>query len=539
MERIHLSQNLLYLAIFVGLIGIFLFLTIGSVVIGQKSLTYDEPQHFRYGEQILELNSERFIDSTMPFSVLNVISSRLAESVLGTRLESIWQVMSVGRISTILFSLGVGIIVLGWAQSLYNKWIGLIAFGLYVFEPNIIAHSRLITTDIYAVGTITLTLFLFWRFLEKPVFGRGLLASLALGLSQIAKYTGLFLFPLLLILYIVRYWEWIISKLRQKLFRELWQAFQRFLLYGFLFLIISLLIINVGFLFNRTGIALGDYDFRSNILNSLQGLSGLLRRIPIPLPYPYLEGLDLVLMHERIGGSYGAIFMLGELRQGEGFPGYFLVATQFKMPIAILALIILAVVDVLKLLIKRELPQGQIYLLIPIIFFTIYFNFFFRAQIGIRFFLVVFPILLIFCVQIFQKWVRLSRGSRIGLILAGIYLIGSVASYFPHYLSYFNELVLDRTFAYRILADSNLDWGQNKAVLDEFLEEHPEYIFEPDEPTSGLILVGVNEFTGVLGSSKTFKWLRDNFEPVDHLYYTYLIFDIHPSEIEDISNDIF
>jgi hypothetical protein len=76
MERNHLSVNLLYFAVVASLIIIFLFLTLGSIVLGEKSLTYDEPQHFRYGEQILELNSERFIDSKMPFPFLNAYAEK-------------------------------------------------------------------------------------------------------------------------------------------------------------------------------------------------------------------------------------------------------------------------------------------------------------------------------------------------------------------------------------------------------------------------------------------------------------------------------
>ncbi|MCK4692454.1 MAG: glycosyltransferase family 39 protein [Anaerolineales bacterium] len=134
-----------------------------------------------------------------------MIASKLARHVFGERFD-VWQFMSIGRVSTVLFSLALGILVLTWARSLYGKWIGLVTFGLYVFEPNIIAHSRLITTDIFAAGTITLTLFLFWRFLEETSFRRGLLAALGLGLCQIAKYTGLFLYPLLILLTIIRSW---------------------------------------------------------------------------------------------------------------------------------------------------------------------------------------------------------------------------------------------------------------------------------------------------------------------------------------------
>lgn len=307
--------------------------------------------------------------------------------------------------------------------------------------------------------------------------------------------------------------------------------------YGFLFLIVSLLIINLGFLFNRTGTPFGDFNFESSQFQSIENFSRLVRRIPVPVPYPYLEGLDLVISHEKTDVGHGRIYMLGELRQGEGFAGYFLVESLFKVPLPILALFSVSLLDFLKSFRSKEFIKEQVYLLIPVLYFSIYFNFFFRSQIGIRFLLVVFPVLLIFSARIFRNWNRFSQRTRIEVILLGLYLITSVASYFPHYLSYFNELILDRSQAYKILADSNLDWGQNKGALTRFLSENPEYTFEPAEPMAGLLVIGTNELTGVLGGPEPYAWLRENFRPDGHLYYTYLIFDIFPSDLNGIMEE--
>jgi 4-amino-4-deoxy-L-arabinose transferase-like glycosyltransferase len=531
MGNMRISKNILFYLILCGLIVIFLFLTLGSLIMGHKSLTYDEPLHFRYGELIYQFNSDRFIDSVMPISVLNVIPAKLATVLLGEHLENEWQAMSIGRVSSILFSLGVGIICLVWAATLYGKWVGLVAFGLYVFEPNLIAHSRLITTDIFVTGMITLTLFLFWRFLEEPGVWRGLGAALALGLCQIAKYTGLFLYPLLIILAAIHYRGWIAAQFCHKPQRDLWQGIVAVLGYSLLFIVVSIMIINLGFLFNRTGMPLEGYTFQSKPLQFIQSSSAQLAKIPVPVPYPYLEGIDLVLYNEGIGEYMGRIYMLGELRKGEGFAGYYLIASVFKVPLPILALFLVSLGDLLKDLKNKVLHWKQIYLLIPALYFTIYFNFFFRSQIGIRFVLVIFPILLIFSASVIRKWDRFSRAPRIAFGILALYLIGSVASYFPHYLSYFNELVPDRKQAYRLLADSNLDWGQNRAELAEFLSEHPDYIFEPDEPTAGVIVVGANELVGVLGDPERYSWLRENFKPDGHLDYTYLIFEISQSDL--------
>ena len=510
---------------------VFLFLTLGSLLLGHKALTYDEPQHFRYGELIYQLNSARFIDSTMPISVLNVIASKLAETIVGDRLENAWQIMSIGRISTVVFSLGLGLLCFAWARSLYGGLAGLVTFGLFVLEPNIIAHSRLITTDIFAAGTITLTLFLFWRFLEGPSLGRAALAGLALGLAQIAKYTGLLLYPILILLTAIRHWPWIASRLRCRAYRDIWRGLLSLLRYGLVFLVLSIVVINVGFLFNDTLAPFGSLDFRSTQIRSFQSLSRLMSRLPVPVPYPYLQGLDLVLIHEDTGIGSGSIYLLGELRQEEGFLGYFLVAALFKVPIPLLALFGVSFVDWLRGFRSDEFRSREMYLLVPALVFAIYFNLFFRTQIGIRFFLVLFPTLLIFSSRIFARWKSFSRRVRYALIFSGVYLVVSVASYFPHYLSYFNELVPDRKQAYRILSDSNIDWGQNRAELTEFLAANPDYAFEPEDPTSGPVIVGVNALTGVLEDLSTFKWLRENFTPVGHLDYTYLIYDISPSDL--------
>ena len=527
----RVSANTIFILLFLSLTAVFLFLTLGSVILGHLSLTYDEPQHFKYGELIYNLQSDRFDDSKMPVSVLNVIPSKVAEHFFGNSFSNQWQVMSIGRITTIFVSWLLAVLCFIWIKSLYGKWVGLIGFGLYVFEPNIIAHSQLITTDIYAAATVTLSLFAFWKFLEKPDLKRAVLAGLALGLCQIAKYSGILLYPILILLIFLRYGGWVFVHIRQRGWRNLVRGIWIFIKYCIVFLITSIVVINVGFLFNRTAMPLGNYQFKSSFFQSLQKINPLIDKMPIPLPYPYVEGLDFVMFRERTGDGYGNIYLLGQLRQGVGFPGYFLVASLFKIPISILILFGVSLWGWLRSFRWNEFLKVDMFFVVPGLVYSIYFNFFFEAQIGIRFLLVIFPIMLIFITRFFKNWSGFSKRLRILSGLAGIYLVVSVLSYFPFYLSYFNELVLDRTQSYRILADSNIDWGQNKAELTEFLSQHPDYSFEPTVPTAGTVVVGVNELIGVVGKPEDFQWLRERFKPVGNFRYSYLIYNISPSEI--------
>lgn len=160
----HVSKNTLFIIFFSGLVLIFLFLTLGNILIGQQSLTYDEKSHYRYAELIYRLKPDRFDDSKMPVSVINVIPVKIAENVFGVEFTDKAQKVKLGRVSTVFVSLLLACLCYFWMRSLYGKWAGLLGLGLFVFEPNIIAHSQLVTTDIFAAASMTLALYMCWRF---------------------------------------------------------------------------------------------------------------------------------------------------------------------------------------------------------------------------------------------------------------------------------------------------------------------------------------------------------------------------------------
>jgi len=511
-----------------------LFIVNATFSIYHKSFTYDETAHFRYGRQLLDLESDRFDDSKMPFSVINALVYKLAVSIFPRQVENIWQAERLGRLATIAFSVLVGFIVYLWARE-WGRFAGLTALFLYVFEPTILAHSRLVTTDIYIMGMVMASVFTYWRFLQQPGWKRGVLAAVVLGLAQLAKYTSVFLFPLLLVLTVIHQLPIFLSLARDERKHSLRNRILKDLAIGLGFVLVALLIINIGFLFNRTFLPFGEYDFRSSLFQSIQANAGLLNAVPVPTPYPYLEGLDWIVHRERTGEGYGRIYLLGELRpHGEGFPGYFLVAMLFKLPVGLLLLTILAIVVYTRNASWEAFRERDMFLFLPWLMFTVYFNFFFRAQIGIRFILPSFPFMLVFCGRIAESWRHMRLDLRVGFVVLLISIVPSVLSYYPHYLSYFNAFVRDRTRAYRLLADSNLDWGQNKALVRSFLEAHPDYIFEPLEPTVGTIVVEVNKVVGVREGPELYAWLRECDEPVGHFAYSYLIFEFSQADLENV-----
>jgi 4-amino-4-deoxy-L-arabinose transferase-like glycosyltransferase len=504
-----------------------LLLAVGCLEVASvrhDTLTEDEPVHYRYGKNVLAGDSTRFDDSKMPVSALNALPAAISARLPPGPLREALGRAETGRLVTIAFALLVGVQVFRWSRALYGPAAGLWSLFLYGFDPNLIAHSRLITTDVYAAGMVLFALQAFWVFLNRGGWRRALVSALLLGLAQLAKYTSMYLYPIFILIVLVRagpaLWR-----------RPLGRPLLEFAKCAALFAAVSLLVINAGFLFNRTGARLSEYRFHSGLFQRLQAALPA-EHLRVPVPYPFLEGLDWVWMGDRAGVGY--TYLLGKLHGGEGFKGYFLYAMLFKTPLPLLITIVAALVVCIARRDRLRLSDNEAFLLLPVAFFAVYFNFISHAHWGIRIFLVVFPLLYVLCGVLLTDWPALEPRWRAAVWGLSAWLVVSVLSYYPHYIPYFNEIVWDRKQAYRYLSDSNVDWGQGEWYLARWHERHPEARIEPREPRPGRIVVGISKLTGVL-NPRRYKWLRENFHPTEHIAHAYLVFDVTTERLREVT----
>ena len=512
------------------------FVVFGMLSVQKVSTTFDEDQHYRYGKNILNLNSTRFDDSKMPVSAWNALPAKIASRLPDGWLRNFLSEFFVARWMTILFSALVAYLVFHWARVMYGFYAGLAALFLYIFDPNIIAHSQLVTTDIYVTGTILFACYWAWKFANTRSLYDGMSSAFMLGFSQLAKYTSIVLLPLLLLALVLHDLPAQISAYKEKGYAAIARYLGQLILYTAAGGIAIFLLINVGFLFNRPLVALHKYDFESGFFTSIQNIK-IFQNFHVPVPYPYLQGLDRVMFKERINAGNGANYLLGHLSVKQGFPGYYFIASALKVPIATQVILIAAFVAyIVNKQRRKSLLQNEIFLLAPVAFFTIYFNFFYNAQIGIRFYLVVFPLIYVFAGSLFAGWPGFSRNQKIAVFALAVYLVASVLSYYPFYLSYFNEIVWDRKYAYKYLVDSNLDWGQGQYYLRDYMTLHPDAIYEPKQPVSGLLIVSPNDLVGstTWDNIDHYKWLRDNFQPVTTIAYEYVVYDVSPQALQKI-----
>src|SRR6185503_14376460 len=140
---------------------------------------------------------------------------------------------------------------------------GLLSLFLFVFCPNLNGHGILLTTDAYTALFTVSTAYFYWKFIKQSGWKNFLAFSISLGLAQIVKYSMLHLIILLAIVSLL-----VLIK-RKTLFRRFKINFVRLLALS----VITIFIINLGFLFNRLGKSLDDLTMSSKAFSALQNSS--------------------------------------------------------------------------------------------------------------------------------------------------------------------------------------------------------------------------------------------------------------------------
>src|SRR4030095_145141 len=75
-----------------------------------------------------------------------------------------------------------------------------VALTLITFDPNLLAHGALITTDVGLACFMFLSVYLFYRFVKSPSALRLIVTGVSVGLVLAVKHTGLLVLPILFLL---------------------------------------------------------------------------------------------------------------------------------------------------------------------------------------------------------------------------------------------------------------------------------------------------------------------------------------------------
>jgi hypothetical protein len=104
------------------------------------------------------------------------------------------------RMAAASLTLLLALLVFLATKEMFGTGAAFVALTLLVFEPNLLAHGAVVTTDAGLSCFMFATVYAFYRYVKTPSVARLITVGLAAGLALAAKHTGLLVFPMLILL---------------------------------------------------------------------------------------------------------------------------------------------------------------------------------------------------------------------------------------------------------------------------------------------------------------------------------------------------
>ena len=321
--------------------------------------------------------------------------------------------IALARLGNLLFLVIAIFAVAFWAALYLGEGGGIVAAALYSLLPPVLAHAGVATTDMAAAAFIPLALYAFAKrsWLLGPVIGLGMIAKLS--------FVIFFGAGVLVILALRRFRPRVVVPL-----------------------LVAITIVWAGYRFEFGTLATSGYRALEKV-EYVFGAPGawFAKHVPIPAP-SYVIGLVEVKLHDIRGHN---AFLLGETSR-EGWWYYFPVALFFKSPLPLLLLFAIGVRHV------REPALVAVAILAVAMTASI--------NIGVRHLLPVYAPMAIVAAAAFRH--------RVIAFVLLVWLAVNSALAHPDHIAWFNETARHPE---RILADSNLDWGQDVLRLRDRIRE--------------------------------------------------------------------
>ncbi|HEX9919467.1 MAG TPA: glycosyltransferase family 39 protein, partial [Pyrinomonadaceae bacterium] len=135
---------------------------------------------------------------------------------MATRVGRLWEdnhdaverVSFRARLPMIGFTLALGVLIFVFARDLFGARTALLAVALFSVEPTVLAHGRVVQTDIAAAFGYLLLCYAIYRYaLVAPTWRRALWIGGAAALAILAKFSMLVVGPILAAVFAVLLWR--------------------------------------------------------------------------------------------------------------------------------------------------------------------------------------------------------------------------------------------------------------------------------------------------------------------------------------------
>ena len=372
------------------------------------------------------------------------------------------------RLASALMSLFLAILVFWATWEMFGKWEAITALALLAFEPNLIAHGSIVTTDMVLTATAFAAVFALYRFRKKQNWFRFLIVGLAFGLLLAAKHSAVVFVPVLLAIFIADIVIYRENKIQlpKQLFRQT-TAFAAFLLIG-----LVMLWAFYGFHYysipsaTANTVSVADYireNGRPEMVESFSAktVEGISRTHIFPESY-ILGMADIIAWGSRNAFIFGQNYATGQWF-------YFPLAFAVKSSVALLLLLPLGL---LFPFFNPDKRREMMFMLVPpLAFFAVSLTS--NLNLGIRHILPVYGYFIVAAavgaVAVCRKF-YLFRYVLIALLV--FHAVAAIRTA-PNYLAFANDFWGGINNTYRIFSDSNVETGQSVKLVNEYLaHEH-------------------------------------------------------------------
>lgn len=370
------------------------------------------------------------------------------------------------RMGAALFTIGLGLAVFFVAYAMFGAGPAFLALALVVFDPNVLAHGALVTTDVGATLGIFLGVGCFYLYLKHSSWPRLVAAGLAAGLCLGVKHSGILLVPMLVLLAAADGFVCdpaagtIAPNWKNRLARNMGAlaaigAISLALLWSF-----------YGFRYSARPPGLAVTPSLPEFAKSIGPVSSALILQVAHwhlLPEAYLFGVVDIGSKETVP----------TLIFGKFYPSarWFYFPAVFVIKSTLAFLILCCLIPLSKAVRERPIRRELLFLAVPVVIYLCA-AMSSRINFGVRHLLPVYPFLIL--LGSYAAW-NLGKQHRAlaaaVAILAAFHAVSSLKA-FPNYIPYANELWGGPAGSHEWLADSNVDWGQGLVAMKQYIDRH-------------------------------------------------------------------
>jgi hypothetical protein len=365
------------------------------------------------------------------------------------------------RAMMILLTCLLGIVIFLFARDLFGKRVAVLAVALFTLEPTVLAHGRIVHTDLPALLVYLLFFFALRRYFQQRTLRRAMVLGLVSGVALITKFSMIVLIPVLVI----------VALLAVAVAPRLGEDRRKIILHSLVVLFIVWFAVNAAYRFQSPPISPGDVKWVQ--ARSPENAGRWLTFFEVGsklVPTYYLFGQYNVMLHNRDGH---ATSLLGQ-HNNTGWWYYFPVAFALKTSLPFLILTLGGITFALVQLIKKR-DWRYLWLIVPMVIYALL-SMTSHINIGVRHFFPEFGFFFILAAVLLDLLLRTRSLRLIGLAIIvlgfGWMTLEDVRAY-PNYIPYMNQLASSHP-KWWYLSDSNVEWGDEAQELANYLHAQGE-----------------------------------------------------------------